>query len=326
MSDNADYFASIDTAIHTAFLPALLGGTTPTTIPPDLRTLLSLPVKVVSVGMPNPNESANNNHTTSSVCTSVLTDSLLDGISLVIGDHQVAIQEGRTVAQSSRRANSATTLASLLVPMDALDSQRTTRNTETGAWISVQPTLVNGLSLLKDKWRDRMRQRYGLGLVDLPRCCDGYGTKFTTKHTVACKKGGLVVSRHNEIKAETGGIAIQALGSNRVRDEPKVITCRDTPNAQMPVSAQAHPPSRAGPDPSISPKPSATTTPSLDHGRFFDRGNFPIAGLCEKQTSCVVDMRVINTYQLSYRSSTPAQALPSQEKVKKKKYGELCSE
>ena len=51
-----------------------------------------------------------------------------------------------------------------------------------------------------------------------------------------------------------------------------------------------------------------------------------IASLWEKQTTCVVNTRVINSDQPSYCSSIPVQALASQEKVKKKKYGELCSE
>ena len=54
VSDCADYFSPIETAICTAFLPALLDGTTPTTIPPDLRALLSLPVKSTGVGILNP--------------------------------------------------------------------------------------------------------------------------------------------------------------------------------------------------------------------------------------------------------------------------------
>ena len=204
MADVAEHFALIDTAICTCFLPAFLVGITSITIPLTSASSPLLPVKSAGVGIPNLTKSANDNHITSSVCTSVVTDSLIDGTSLVIRDHQVAIHEGQTAVQSAKQANSATALTSLLVLMDALDIWRTTRNTNTGAWISVQPTLVNGLSLSKDEWRDRMQRRYGLGIVNLPRCCDGCGAKFPIKHALACKKGGLVVGRHNEVKAETG--------------------------------------------------------------------------------------------------------------------------
>ena len=59
---------------------------------------------------------------------------------------------------------------------------------------------------------------------------------------------------------------------------------------------------------------------------IFDHGNLLITDLWEKQTAYVVDTRVIDLDHPSYRISTPAQALASQEKVKKKKYSELCSE
>ena len=85
--------------------------------------------------------------------------------------------------------------------MSPLDTRQITRNTETGAWISIQPTLVNGLSLLKDEWRDTIRRRYGLALLNLPKCYDDCGAKFTIKHELACKKGVLVVRRHNKVRA-----------------------------------------------------------------------------------------------------------------------------
>jgi len=61
------------------------------------------------------------------------------------------MRERRGTAQLSKRANATAALSSLLDPMDAIDSRRTTHNTEMGAWISIQPALVNGLSLSKDE-------------------------------------------------------------------------------------------------------------------------------------------------------------------------------
>ena len=100
-------------------------------------------------------------------------------------------------------------------------------------------------------------------MVGLPQCCDRSGAKFTIEHVLLCKKDGLVVGRHNNIKAETGGIVIQALGSNRVCNEPKIMTCRKAPDAQMPRSAQTPLPSRVESDPPL---------PTLIHHSTF----FPI--------------------------------------------------
>jgi len=65
--------------------------------------------------------------------------------------------------------------------------------------------VVNNLSLSTDEWRDTIQRRYGIELVDLSRCCDGCGAKFTIKHALVCKKGGLVVGHHSKIKTKIGG-------------------------------------------------------------------------------------------------------------------------
>ena len=85
--DVAEHFAPIETAIRTPFLLDLFGGTVPTTIPPNLRALLSLPVKSFGIGILNPIELADNNHTTSRVRTAFFIDYLLDGTPLTIANH-----------------------------------------------------------------------------------------------------------------------------------------------------------------------------------------------------------------------------------------------
>ena len=49
-----------------------------------------------------------------------------------------------------------------------------------------------------------MRRRYGLKLEILPKYCDDCGSKFTIKNALMCKKGGLYINRHNEVKVEMG--------------------------------------------------------------------------------------------------------------------------
>ena len=43
--------------------------------------------------------------------------------------------------------------------------------------------------------------------ADLPACCDGCGTDFTLQHGMDCKKGGLVIQRHNEVRDCLGDIS-----------------------------------------------------------------------------------------------------------------------
>ena len=49
------------------------------------------------------------------------------------------------------------------------------------------------MSLSKDEWRDMTRRRYGLVLINLSKCCNGYGAKFNIDHGLVCKKRGITV-------------------------------------------------------------------------------------------------------------------------------------
>jgi len=62
---------------------------------------------LTGVGIPNPIESADNNHITSSVCTAVLADSLLNDTLLTIADHQKVVRGKKSIAQASNKANAA---------------------------------------------------------------------------------------------------------------------------------------------------------------------------------------------------------------------------
>ena len=316
VNDISAHFLPVEHALQTKFLPALLGGITPTDIPPDLRTILSLPVKLAGIGVPLPTTTADDRHLSSSRCTAVLVDSLIDDSPLCMGDHLAAMSEGRVKSRTSGTATAALSLEGVMQGMDPHTKRRTLRNKESGAWISIQPTYINGLTLSKDEWRDGMRMRYGLELQHLQKKCDGCGCKFTIEHALKCKKGGLVVGRHNEVRDVAGSLAMQALSPNRVRDEPLIIIGHDSTGSTAPASATTH-----GPSP-----PTPPATPTHQDGALFDRGDLLINGLYEKQTACVIDVRVTDTDQPAYRGQLPSAVLATHEKEKKKKYQERCFE
>ena len=160
------------------------------------------------------------------------------------------------------------TLNTLCSVMPPLDARRTRRNKEVGAWISIQPTYTNGLSLSKDEWRDGVRMRYGLQLQDLQKKCDGCGGRFSIEHALKCKQGGLVVGRHNEVRDECGALAVQAMSANRVRDEPKIVISHSE-NTSAPASANTH---------GTTPPPNPIT-PTHQDGHFFDRGDLLVHSL-----------------------------------------------
>jgi hypothetical protein len=93
------------------------------------------------------------------------------------------------------------------------------RSNKTGAWLTVLPSIVSGMSLSTDEFRDGLAIRYGYELLNLPGKFDGCGAKLSLRHALQYKKGGLVNMRHNEIKDELGYLASIATSSNSVRDK-----------------------------------------------------------------------------------------------------------
>ena len=49
-----------------------------------------------------------------------------------------------------------------------------------------------------------MKQQYGLDMLDMQKCCDSCGAKFSIEHALVCKKGVLGVGCHNEVNTEIG--------------------------------------------------------------------------------------------------------------------------
>ena len=63
-------------------------------------------------------------------------------------------------------------------------ARRLRQATNTGAWMKVQPSTVNGTGLGAQEWRDAFFLRYGLDPPGLPTYCDGYNAKFTICHAL----------------------------------------------------------------------------------------------------------------------------------------------
>ena len=96
------------------------------------------------------------------------------------------------------------------------------RGMETGAWLSVLPSTVSGPELLAQDFRDALSMCYREAPPGLPACCDGRDAPFTLQHALACKKGGLVIFHHNEIRDELVNLAGKAFTPSAVRDEPLI--------------------------------------------------------------------------------------------------------
>ena len=94
------------------------------------------------------------------------------------------------------------------------------RAAKTGAWLAVLPSTVNGTELGAQEWQEALFQRYGLEPPDLPKYCDGCEARFTISHTLDCKKGGLVMARHNKLRDGVADLTGKAFTPSHVRDNP----------------------------------------------------------------------------------------------------------
>eukprot|EP00731_Ephydatia_muelleri_P009516 Em0005g102a len=99
-----------------------------------------------------------------------------------------------------------------IIPSFSPDRQRALRrslNGKTSTWLNVLPLQNYHFDLSPLQFRDGLAIRYLRDPPCLPPKCDGCGTALTLQHALDCKKGGLVIQRHNEIRDCIGDIASQ---------------------------------------------------------------------------------------------------------------------
>jgi len=79
-----------------------------------------------------------------------------------------------------------------------------------------------GTTLSRDEFVDNVRWRNGFAPTNLPETCDGCGERFTTKHGLNCKVGGLVHERHEIGANEWEYLGAMAFSPSACSHRPKV--------------------------------------------------------------------------------------------------------
>jgi hypothetical protein len=287
-------FAQLEKAIAQVFLPALLDASIEEVA--KLRPLLALPVRLGGLGIPDPTTTGAACFDASSEGTRLLQDSLVQGAPLCALEHRSYASTGRTMAKGRQRESNDDSLAAILTAAKPMDKRRILRSASTGAWLTTMPSLLNGSDLSAEEFRDGVRLRVGLTPTAIPPRCDGCGEKFTTEHAMSCKKGGLILHRHNDLVATWGHLCGQALTPSTVSDEPLIQTSR---------AVQVAGSNRTEPSPEL-------------------RGDLAVHGFWTRGQTAIFDVRVTDTDQPSNRNTAPAKVLSRHEKEKKDKYGDLC--
>ena len=125
-------------------------------------------------------------------------------------------------------------------------------------------------------------------MIASPTFCDGCQSPFTLRHALACKRGGLLILRHNEISDAVGDLA--SLVWKDVQREP--------------VIREYNP---------------QDETPALVADLFCRRVYFRQRGAC-------FDIRVSDTDATSYQKRSPMSVLHSAEVEEKIKFSDACQE
>jgi hypothetical protein len=66
-------------------------------------------------------------------------------------------------------------------------------------WLSVLPSTLNGTALSAQAFQDALSMRHAEMLCNFPDKCNGCDAHFSLQQGLGCKKGGLMIFRHNEI-------------------------------------------------------------------------------------------------------------------------------
>jgi hypothetical protein len=297
-----DMFQPLEDMINSSFIPALFGTSTQESVD-DLRPLLALPVKLAGLAVPNPVSTCAGNYQNSTVMSSHLLLAVQEKIPFSFQAHQDTCKAALDGTREGKLLTNESTLAKFLSSLPPRTEGNPSlaraigRARDTGMWLSTIPTHFNGSVLGNEEFQDGIRLRYMKIPNNLPTKCDGCNSDFSVGHAHQCKKGGLVIRRHDEINYELANLMRLAFKKSTVRAEPRIFNGSPATDSE-------------------------TSSPTVDASG--ERGDLLVRGFWENGMDAIIDVRVVDTDAKSYNSRAPEKVLKSAEKVKKNKYLEHC--
>jgi hypothetical protein len=143
---------------------------------------------------------------------------------------------------------------------------------------------VNGTELSTEEFCDAITIRYGELPLNFPQKYDGYDAPFTLQHALGCKKGGLVILRHNEVCDKLAHLTTKAFTPSAVCNEPLICF--------GPV---------ADTEKFLTPKEANQQNPTTQEAAPEDeRGGILIGGFWARGTDWILDVHVTYTDAKSY--------------------------
>ena len=240
--------------------------------------------RFAGLGINNPTETASSSYHTSTQGTKVVVEAIKGCGEFSSACHLDAISKARHESRKALDKIAKQKLDAILATLSPGRQRAIMRVVEgkTSSWLTTLPLQSCHFDLAPVQFRDGLALRYLRHPSNLPAKCDGCGANFTLQHALDCKKGGLVILRHNEIRDCIGDLASQVW--------PQVI---------------------------MEPIVNEATATSSDPGLRLDLG---IRGVWQPQVEALFDVRVIDTDAPSHCHRAPNAILESSSQEKKRMY------
>ena len=206
-------FSDLTDILRTLFLPALFECE----ITSLEQQLFSLPIRFGGLGLSVPTASAVDLFTASWHATQVIVGAIKQACQFQISVHDDMVFSARKAYHQLMELSHNDLFSVVLSGLD-LTHQRVlqrARDNDLGVWLSVTPVESSHFDLSAQEFRDALAIRYCKPLLNLSPKCDSCGATSSLDHFLICRKGGLVVQRHNEIRDAIGDLAALAWGQVR---------------------------------------------------------------------------------------------------------------
>ena len=132
--------------------------------------------------------------------------------------HTATMKEVRKEMKKKKLASSDDVLRKVESGIDKNGARRLNCLKEKRTWLAATPSFICGTILSALEFKDELKDRYGMKILNTPSHCDGCTSEFPTTHALSYKVGGLIHSRHDESRETLGCLACAGFQPSNVRD------------------------------------------------------------------------------------------------------------
>ena len=186
------------------------------------QRLFSLSVCLGGLGLDLPAVSANSLYAASRHATEVIVSAIISATPFEPSAHDDLVFVAQRHYRKQLDTNHEALFSEICLELDPLHrcAIERARANDLSAWLSVMPIEKDNYDLTGQEFRDALAVQYRKPLLCVPPCYDGCGVPSSLDHFLICRKGGLIVQRHNEIRDAISDLA--ALLWGQVKREPVV--------------------------------------------------------------------------------------------------------